>query len=121
MRTPQKRTLPDEALQPGIYAIVNDVDGYAYIGYATASIYYRWCEHRSRLLGNKHTTWPLQHAWNVFGEQAFRIELLEIIPKGTDRLIFRQREQYYLHHANYKLYNINAAPVIRTIIRQIAP
>jgi hypothetical protein len=107
VRKAQKGNLPDGVTHPGIYAIINERHGFAYIGYTARGIKGRWYTHRSYLLDNKHWARQLQQAWNEWGQEAFRIEVLEIIPQGTNKIVFLEREQYHMRSTAYNLYNVN--------------
>jgi group I intron endonuclease len=76
----------------GIYRILNLVTGLFYIGSA-ATILSRWANHKSRLKKNTHDNIYLQRAWNKYGEEAFKFEVIEEI-QDENQLI--QREQFYL-------------------------
>jgi predicted GIY-YIG superfamily endonuclease len=59
----------------GIYAIVNKVDGKAYVG-SSENIRRRWVAHRSTLKNNKHHSQYLQNAWNKYGKESFVFVIL---------------------------------------------
>lgn len=85
----------------GIYAIKNTVNGFMYIG-NSKNAELRWTIHRGDLRKNKHTCLKLQEDWNTFGEDVFRLEVIEELPP-TKRDLW-QREQHYLSEIK-KLYN----------------
>lgn len=90
-------------MNSGIYKITNTVNDMCYIG-SSKNIKFRLKIHRSLLRRNKHHNIHLQRAWNKYGEEAFKEEILELCPK-KDRL---SGEQYYINlHDFSKLYNIN--------------
>ena len=60
----------------GIYAIINNATGEAYIG-RTGSLARRWLAHRDELSRGTHHNGLLQAAWSRDGEQAFALVLLE--------------------------------------------
>jgi len=62
----------------GIYAIVNTIDGKAYIGSST-HITKRWSDHRKTLRDGTHNNPYLQHAYAKHGAQAFEYRILEIV------------------------------------------
>lgn len=90
----------DELSQTGIYAIVNKVSGRFYIGSASSDrdvnskrgFYYRWSEHFRELSKGNHENAHLQNAWNKYGADAFRFQILEFVE--PDKCI--EVEQTYL-------------------------
>jgi group I intron endonuclease len=83
----------------GIYAIVNSVTGARYIGQAI-NIQNRWNEHRRCLREDTHSNEHLQSAWNKYGEQAFRFEVLlryELTgDTAYDRMSLILHEQHFI-------------------------
>lgn len=77
----------------GIYRIINTLDNKFYIG-NSVNIYSRWGLHKHLLNNNKHGSIKLQRAWNKYGEQNFRFEIIELCDPVRDTLIFL--EQKYL-------------------------
>ena len=75
-----------------VYAIVNTVNGKAYIG-STTDVKRRWRQHQTGLRGDHHWNPHLQNSWNQYGEQAFGFVILEEGVPGS-RLI--QQEQRWL-------------------------
>lgn len=61
---------------PGVYAIVNGVNGHRYIG-SSQNLRYRLMGHLSQLRRGVHHAQPLQRAWKKYGAEAFRFEILE--------------------------------------------
>lgn len=61
---------------PGIYAIINNVNGKQYIG-STVNINKRFIEHKYGLRANRHFNQHLQRAWNKYGEKAFEFKVLQ--------------------------------------------
>jgi group I intron endonuclease len=61
----------------GVYWIVNVITGMFYIG-SSSHIWRRWCNHRSMFKYNRHSNPKLQEDWNLYGQENFRIEVLEI-------------------------------------------
>lgn len=78
--------------KPGIYKITNLVNRKIYIGSAY-NLSNRFSVHKYTLKNNKHKNKHLQSAWNLYGEQNFLFEILEII---EDKKLVIEREQYYL-------------------------
>lgn len=83
----------------GIYKIINQINGKIYIG-SSKDINYRCNRHFSDLRNNCHRNRYLQRSWNKYGENNFRLEIIEIIDKNTTTSEFKYnlltREQYYL-------------------------
>lgn len=75
----------------GIYKIENLINGKIYIG-QSKQIRQRWSEHKKELRRNKHTNEYLQRAWNKYGEENFKHEVLEFC--SEDQL--DERECYYI-------------------------
>lgn len=80
---------------PGIYAIINLLDGKRYIGSAS-NIRRRWAEHRSHLNRGIHSSPKLQNAWRKYGEENFEFRIIENIENKDDLLV---REQFWLDNA----------------------
>jgi group I intron endonuclease len=78
----------------GVYMIENIVTGERYVGSTTVSFSRRWAVHKSACRYNYRSCPPLQEAWNVHGEQAFRFVILEAAPPETHL----EREQYWMDH-----------------------
>ena len=65
----------------GIYSITNTKNGKRYIG-SSVNIEKRWGDHVSNLRAKKHHSRHLQLAWNKYGEQVFRFELVAACDRG---------------------------------------
>jgi group I intron endonuclease len=75
----------------GIYKIINLIDGKIYIG-QTVNYRKRATSHRARLRNGKHHNEHLQRAFNKYGENAFKVELVKQCKvEELDEL-----EQYYI-------------------------
>jgi len=79
------------ALGAGVYAIYCHDNGKIYIG-SSVRINLRFNHHRCYLRANKHGNRHLQNAWNLYGEGAFTMSIIQLC-ETEDRLLF---EQYYL-------------------------
>lgn len=79
-----------------IYAIINTITGERYIGSST-NLNDRFSQHRSLLRRGKHHAIKLQEAWNVYGEMAFRLEILEEV---EDESYLESIEQSYITREN---------------------
>ena len=79
----------------GIYKILNLTNNKLYVGSATSSGGFkkRWNEHKSGLKRGVHSNKHLQYAWNKYGEDNFKFEIIEVINDVNEVL---KREQYYL-------------------------
>jgi group I intron endonuclease len=75
----------------GIYKIENKINGKIYIG-SSKHIEERFKEHKGLLKNNKHHSKHLQNAWNKYGEENFKFEVLELI---QNRLLLKSKEQEY--------------------------
>ena len=62
-------------MKSGIYQILNLVNGKKYIGSAV-DITARWGLHRRQLNNNIHHSEKLQRAWNKYGKENFKFEIL---------------------------------------------
>lgn len=75
----------------GIYRIDGPNNRF-YVGSAQR-INRRWIEHKRDLRKGNHVNIRLQNAWNKYGEDAFRISVLEVV-EDQSKLI--EREQYWI-------------------------
>lgn len=86
---------------------IQHISGKMYIGSALR-LSSRWSEHRKRLEQNEHHSILLQRAWNKYGKDSFKFEIVELI-EDKNRLI--EREQYWMDYYKSYLpengYNIN--------------
>lgn len=98
----QKRQLSvdQNTRNSGIYAITNIQTQEQYIG-STKDISLRLNQHKAALRRGNHHAKHLQQAWDHYGEDAFRFELLEEV---TDRRLLESVEQQYLD-AKHPVYN----------------
>lgn len=76
----------------GIYQIRNKVNEKRYVG-SSVDIEWRQYEHLYNLRLGEHYNKYLQNAFNKYGEESFKFEIVEIID-NTKRLI--KKEQYYI-------------------------
>lgn len=76
----------------GIYKITNLKNGKFYIG-SSKDTDRRWWEHMNELNKNVHINKKLQNAWNFYGKDNFKFEVIEEL---NDEQILLEREQYYL-------------------------
>lgn len=73
----------------GIYQILNTVNNKRYIG-SSVNIKKRWWEHRNQLRNNKHHSVTLQRAFNKYGEEAFKFEVLQLVDDPNHLLAYEQ-------------------------------
>ena len=62
-----------------IYKIINTTNGKVYVGQTLKRGNLRFNNHRYDLNHNKHHSEHLQRAWNKYGEENFKVELIESI------------------------------------------
>lgn len=79
-----------------IYSIQNLINGKIYIG-QTSDLDIRWNRHKNQLRKNKHINKHLQNAWNKYGEENFKFD---IIKKCSDEDNLNKLEQYYIKEYN---------------------
>ena len=75
----------------GIYKIINTYNGNCYVG-SSKNIDRRWNEHLKKLTTNNHQNVILQRAWNKYGENNFKFEVVEV----CDLNVLLERENFYL-------------------------
>lgn len=79
-------------IKSGIYSITNLVNNKKYVG-KSVSIYSRFGQHRTELRRNEHCNKYLQHAWNKYGEENFKFEIIE----EHDKENLREKEIYWIN------------------------
>lgn len=77
----------------GIYKIICTVNNKFYLG-SSKNIKSRWYEHKCSLKKGIHHSIHLQKAWDKYGKENFRFEILEFT--GLEKEILLEREQYWL-------------------------
>ena len=91
----------------GIYQIKNTKNGKIYIG-SSIQIQIRWQDHLRDLRNNKHCNKHLQHAYNLYGEENFCFEIINVLPESIDEKTLLEIEQQTINaYAFEQLYNIN--------------
>ena len=103
----------------GVYKITNINDGKVYIGESN-DIYKRWNIHLNDLKNNKHHSNKLQQDFNIYKEDDFKFEILEIL--NTDGLTNYkiQMELILLEHKYIKKYNsINMGYNVENTVAEI--
>ena len=86
----------------GIYSITNKINGKCYVG-SSINLAIRKKNHVGELRGNRHGNEHLQRAWNKYGGDSFRFEVLAVL--GTTEKILRIVENMYLYNLKPK-YNM---------------
>ena len=76
----------------GIYQITNTINNHRYIG-SSLNVKTRWSQHKWQANQNRHINPHFQHAWNKYGQEAFALDMLEIVDDVGDLVTI---EQYYL-------------------------
>lgn len=76
----------------GVYKITNIANGKIYIG-SSKDIKDRWYQHTSKLNSKNHGNIHLQNAWNKYGGEKFKFEIIE---ECAPEFQF-EREQFYLN------------------------
>lgn len=79
----------------GVYKITNIANGKLYVG-SSKDIEYRWRQHKDELNRGVHGNSHLQRAWNKYGENSFKFEIIE----KCEPFIQFEREQFYLDTLN---------------------
>lgn len=89
-----------------IYGLMCKVNGFVYVGCTKSNIGKRMREHRCLLRAGKHKVTNLQTDWFKFGEQSFRMLLLEEL-KSDDLQTRQSKETEWLKRisAANQLYN----------------
>ena len=76
----------------GVYKIENLIDGKVYIG-KSKNIGIRWSQHKKELNNGIHINTHLQNAWNKYGSNCFRFEIIYVTKNEDDAL---KMEEYYI-------------------------
>jgi group I intron endonuclease len=92
----------------GIYQIVNMVNGKRYIGSA-ANFKRRWNLHLSDLKQNKHHSSKLQHAWNKYGGESFKFEI--ILECNKDELLSYEQLLFDEENPEYNILKVAGSPL----------
>lgn len=80
---------------PGVYKITSIINNKIYIG-SSKDLYFRILSHRGELKNNNHFNIYLQRAYNKYGKNNFKAEILEYCSEE----LLREREQYYINILN---------------------
>lgn len=79
-------------LKTGVYKIINTLNNKVYVGSTSQGFYERKHIHLYELRKNIHSNSLLQRAWNKYGEDNFKFEILEWAEKNN----CIEREQYWI-------------------------
>src|ERR1039458_7927374 len=80
-------------MSSGIYKITNLKNGKFYVG-SSNDIDNRWICHRRDLTNGDHVNPKLQHAWDFYGKDTFKFEIVEEVDPNPELLF--ERENHYL-------------------------
>lgn len=84
----------------GVYVITNINNNKLYIG-SSVDIHRRWKQHKRDLMNNKHHSSHLQSAYNKYGSNVFKYQILELCNEEDLYSV----EQFYMDY--FKSYNDN--------------
>lgn len=91
-----RKEINSKKIYSGIYCITNKIDNKKYVG-QSVDIKRRWHQHKIELNNNTHCNTHLQNAWNKYGENNFKFDILF---KSNDIEEINKMERYYI-----RLYN----------------
>lgn len=95
----------------GVYKITNTANDKIYVG-SSKDVHKRWKQHRDALNEDKHGNIHLQYAWNKYGGQHFKFEIIE---ECKPEIQF-EREQFYLNELNP--FDDNGYNIVRRISKE---
>ena len=103
----------------GIYAIINAKTKDRYVGQAV-NIEKRWSEHKRVLRVNKASSPALQEAWNYFGEELFKFEILEICERDdlSAKEFFHMSESCELNHTMPMMVALSLDSIFDEVIQE---
>jgi group I intron endonuclease len=101
-------------MNSGIYQIKNIINGKVYIG-SSIDLKRRENEHFNFLRKNKHYNRYLQRAWNKYGEENFKFEVLEYVKDNNDLI---NKEQFWIDiiDASNQLIGYNLSPTAGSLL-----
>lgn len=100
-------------MSKGVYKITNLINNKIYIGSTLVDFDKRWKHHISALNKNKHHSPHLQNAYNKYGKENFKFEILHIMDNNSEEEILKTEEKYILKYKSYLSeygYNISTTP-----------
>ena len=93
----------------GIYKSENKINGKCYVG-QSIDIQNRWNIHKTHLKNNYHHNIYLQRAWNKYGEDNFKFEILELCLEDeldSKEIEWIDRLRSYIYFTDSNGYNMN--------------
>jgi len=96
--------------QSGIYEILNTLNGKRYIGSA-ACFRRRFNLHTCQLRRNEHHNTHLQAAWNKYGEEAFKFNILLVCARDRGTLHLYEQQAFDVLQPEY-----NIAPIAGSLL-----
>ena len=85
--------MPKHEIIPGIYQIINILNGKSYIG-SSKNIHKRHQEHLRELRRNIHHNTHLQRSFNKNGESSFLLRILEKFEEYTPEFLFEMEQEW---------------------------
>jgi hypothetical protein len=100
-----------------VYAVECSKNGFTYVGYS-ADYKRRWRAHRRMLRRGLHSVRSLTADWQKYGEQAFALKVLEVLPYNIDLSQARDAELHWQdRYARLgRLYNERKCPMCGSAI-----
>lgn len=92
----------------GVYQIINILNNHKYIG-SSYDIFKRFSIHKNSLKKNKHHSIYLQRAWDKYGEDAFKFEILEECSR--DEKVKMEGQYFQIHNPEYNVSKNPLAPM----------
>lgn len=86
----------------GIYRIINIIDNKTYIG-QSVNIAERFIRHKYQLNNNIHDNSKLQNAWNKYGSECFKFEILLKCKKNSLKKFEKQEVQKISENKRYNI------------------
>lgn len=97
----------------GVYSITNIINNKRYIG-SSRDIYGRWALHERELIKGNHHSLHLQRAWDKYGKENFRFEIIEECLQ--EELLHKEQKWYDFFESGDKEKGYNMSPIARSPI-----